>query len=203
MCSIQHFIPQIPTLKLQKAPTWICVWKWGIGGSPCSTNIVCSTMGRRHQHVAWCCANIRPSFLCTNSLLGLSGYLWILMFLKSVFFLNWNHDLSDTLIYTKQKIYVIPHIYDPFDNSNKHVKRAPEMYTDSSKNGNVLQKIHQESELKHDLYKLLRYHVYRTQKTQNICIAIVQRRPNVFDVGPTLYKCYTNVFCLLQGRQSF
>ena len=23
------------------------------------------------------------------------------------------------------------------------------------------------------------------------------RRPNVFDVGPTLYKCYTNVFCLL------
>ena len=23
------------------------------------------------------------------------------------------------------------------------------------------------------------------------------RRPNVFDVGPTLYKCYTNVLCLL------
>ena len=29
----------------------------------------------------------------------------------------------------------------------------------------------------------------------NICISIVQRRPNVFDVGPTLYKCYTNVLC--------
>ena len=32
---------------------------------------------------------------------------------------------------------------------------------------------------------------------QNICIAFVQRRPNVADVGPTLYKCYTNVLCSL------
>ena len=31
------------------------------------------------------------------------------------------------------------------------------------------------------------------QKTQNICITFVQHRPNVSDVGPTLYKCYTNV----------
>ena len=30
-----------------------------------------------------------------------------------------------------------------------------------------------------------------------ICITFVQCRPNVFDVGPTLYKCYTNVLCLL------
>ena len=37
------------------------------------------------------------------------------------------------------------------------------------------------------------------QQTQNICITFVQRRPNVFDVGPTLYKCYTNVLCLLAG----
>ena len=29
------------------------------------------------------------------------------------------------------------------------------------------------------------------------CTTVVQRRPNVFDVGPTLYKCYTNVLCLL------
>ena len=36
-----------------------------------------------------------------------------------------------------------------------------------------------------------------SQQTQNICITFVQRRPNVFDVGPTLYKCYTNVLCLL------
>ena len=35
------------------------------------------------------------------------------------------------------------------------------------------------------------------QQTQNICITFVQRRPNVFDAGPTLYKCYTNVLCLL------
>ena len=36
----------------------------------------------------------------------------------------------------------------------------------------------------------------------NICITLlqrryVQRRPNLFDVGPPLYKCYTNVLCLL------
>ena len=29
------------------------------------------------------------------------------------------------------------------------------------------------------------------------CITFIQRRPNVFDVGQTLYKCYTNVLCLL------
>ena len=31
------------------------------------------------------------------------------------------------------------------------------------------------------------------RQTQNICITFVQRRTNVFDVGPTMYKCYTNV----------
>ena len=36
-----------------------------------------------------------------------------------------------------------------------------------------------------------------TQQTQNTCITFVQCQPNVFDVGPTLYKCYTNVLCLL------
>ena len=32
--------------------------------------------------------------------------------------------------------------------------------------------------------------------TQNICLTFVQCRPSVYDVGPTLYKCYTNVLCL-------
>ena len=36
-----------------------------------------------------------------------------------------------------------------------------------------------------------------TQQTQNICIAFVQCWSNVEDVGPTLYKCYTNVLCFL------
>ena len=36
-----------------------------------------------------------------------------------------------------------------------------------------------------------------TQQTQDICITFIQRWPNVFDVGPTLYKCYRNVLCLL------
>ena len=38
-----------------------------------------------------------------------------------------------------------------------------------------------------------------TQQTQNISIASVQRRPNVFNVGLALYKCYTNILYLL-GR---
>ena len=37
---------------------------------------------------------------------------------------------------------------------------------------------------------------------QNICITFIQRRPNVFDVGPTLYKCYTDILCLLSGYDS-
>ena len=36
-----------------------------------------------------------------------------------------------------------------------------------------------------------------SQQTQNICRTFVQRRPNVFDVGPTLCKCYTSVLFLL------
>ena len=36
------------------------------------------------------------------------------------------------------------------------------------------------------------------QQTQNICITFVQHRPNVFDVGPTLYKCHANVSCLMR-----
>ena len=39
--------------------------------------------------------------------------------------------------------------------------------------------------------------LWGTQQTQNNCITFIQRRPNVFDAGPTLYKCYTNVLCLL------
>ena len=41
------------------------------------------------------------------------------------------------------------------------------------------------------------WEVAAAQQTQNICITFEQRRPNVFDVGQTLYKCYTNALCLL------
>ena len=41
----------------------------------------------------------------------------------------------------------------------------------------------------------LMYLAVPTQQTQDLCITFVQRRPNVFDVGPALYKCYTNVLC--------
>ena len=40
------------------------------------------------------------------------------------------------------------------------------------------------------------YITRHTQQTKK-CITFVQRRLNVFDAGPTLYKCYTNVLCLL------
>ena len=46
---------------------------------------------------------------------------------------------------------------------------------------------------------LLEYVDPGVQQTQNISITFVQRQTNVFDVGPTLYKCYTNVLCLLGG----
>ena len=37
-----------------------------------------------------------------------------------------------------------------------------------------------------------------SQQTQNICITYVRCWTNGEDVGPTLYKCYTNVLCLLE-----
>ena len=42
-----------------------------------------------------------------------------------------------------------------------------------------------------------------SKQTQNICITFVQCWINVEDVGPTLYKCYTNVFCgVLTNQQT-
>ena len=38
-----------------------------------------------------------------------------------------------------------------------------------------------------------------SQQTRNICITFVQRRPNVFDVGPPLYTCYKKALCLFTG----
>ena len=34
---------------------------------------------------------------------------------------------------------------------------------------------------------------------QNICLLIIQCWTNVKDVGPTLYKYYTNILCLLDS----
>ena len=38
-----------------------------------------------------------------------------------------------------------------------------------------------------------------TQQTQRICVTFMKCRINVEDVGPTLYKNYTNVLCLLRS----
>ena len=43
----------------------------------------------------------------------------------------------------------------------------------------------------------LKYLKGSAQQTQNIYITFIQSRSKVFDVGLTLYKCYTNVLCLL------
>ena len=47
-----------------------------------------------------------------------------------------------------------------------------------------------------------RYHIISYAKKRrknsrlvNVCIPFIQRPPNVSDVGPTLYKCYTNDLC--------
>ena len=44
--------------------------------------------------------------------------------------------------------------------------------------------------------------MFTIQQTQSICITFMQRHPNVFDVGPTLYTffCDTYVLCLLGIR---
>ena len=39
--------------------------------------------------------------------------------------------------------------------------------------------------------------LWARQQTQHIYLTSVQRRPNVFDAGPTFHKCYTNVLCSL------
>ena len=43
----------------------------------------------------------------------------------------------------------------------------------------------------------------RSQQTQNIFTTFIQRRPNVFAVGPTLYKCYTTILCSLGSQPAF
>ena len=43
----------------------------------------------------------------------------------------------------------------------------------------------------------LQSRVRHPRKTQNICITFIRRQPHVFDVGPTLYKCYADVLCFL------
>ena len=42
-----------------------------------------------------------------------------------------------------------------------------------------------------------------SQQIQNICITFTQRRPNVFDVGPALYRYYTNGLFLLGMAVNF
>ena len=38
--------------------------------------------------------------------------------------------------------------------------------------------------------------IITSQQSQNFCITFVKRRSDVFDVGTTLYKCYTILFLL-------
>ena len=44
---------------------------------------------------------------------------------------------------------------------------------------------------------------YFSVNTKHLYIPFIQRRPNVLDVSPTLYKCYTDVLCLLGCGQFY
>ena len=48
--------------------------------------------------------------------------------------------------------------------------------------------------------QLVHWPYWITANTKQIWKTFAQRRPNVHDVGPTVYKCYTNVLCLLGWR---
>ena len=54
----------------------------------------------------------------------------------------------------------------------------------------------------------LQYTLPLTQQTRDVqpmlvyCIIFIQCWPSVFDAGPTLYKYYTNVLCLLSYKHS-
>ena len=45
--------------------------------------------------------------------------------------------------------------------------------------------------------KLLRADGPHPSKNKTLCITFLQRLPDVFDFGPTLYKCNTDNLCLL------
>ena len=51
------------------------------------------------------------------------------------------------------------------------------------------------SENKKDTKIQVQFNDRHSQLTQNICITFVQSWTNVEDIGPTLYKYYTNVLC--------
>ena len=83
-----------------------------------------------------------------------------------------------------------------------------EVYYDSTLRCHCKKGICNPANTKH-LYDIISYNVGPTSSstlvqrcinvTQMFCACWVQRQPNVLDVGPTLYKCYTNALCLL-GR---
>ena len=49
----------------------------------------------------------------------------------------------------------------------------------------------------HNLCWVFLYHDVLWMSQQDICMTFIQCWPNVEDVGPTLYKCYTNVLCCM------
>ena len=72
VCSIQHSIPQINGgIKAysgvhESRHRWLVSKSEDMGGSPAAP-IVCPVLGQRYQHLFQCCADIQPSFRCTNS----------------------------------------------------------------------------------------------------------------------------------------
>ena len=57
-----------------------------------------------------------------------------------------------------------------------------------------MERLQKETKIQNGVKRILRRlkHWRPHQQTRSICITFVQRRPNVFDVGPSLYKCYAH-----------
>ena len=73
VCSIQYFRPHIPTISdgmISIAAALIWSGKAMISGGSPTALMVCATLGRRHQYVARCCANIQLSFWSTHCKFG-------------------------------------------------------------------------------------------------------------------------------------
>ena len=80
-------------------------------------------------------------------------------------------------------------IDDTFPDKQFHVDSFTIYRKDKIKHsdGLVMSGVYRISEMKGCICHFTKW---QTRQTQNICITFLKRRTNVFDFGPTLYKCF-------------
>ena len=100
----------------------------------------------------------------------------------------WSEKRNHRVIFRKEPLYAdsLQHVQEYADTGNTYdqwnaiVKAAPHWDENCQ------------------FWQFCQFNLYEAiPANTDICITFVQCRPIVFDVGPTLYKCYTNVLCLL------